>query len=237
MTPVPKGQTLLCNITRFKKGGFKNKFFPRFEMQMDDGTFLMGAKKRKKSASNGSNYLISRDSRAKKASPNVLGKVRSNFSGTEFVVFDKGANPKDKDARADEIRNELAAVTYVRNIQSNGPRQMKIVVPSNPEVQFQDGELMTRLNQEMGEGCITGYNKPPTYDGERRCFTMNFNGRCKMASVKNFQLVPDDAPDHIMLQFCRAGKDLFNVDIRWPMSPMVALGICLTSLDSKIATD
>ena len=33
-------------------------------------------------------------SELKKDGPNYAGKLRSNFVGTEFVIFDKGVNPK-----------------------------------------------------------------------------------------------------------------------------------------------
>ena len=45
---------------------------------------------------------------------------RSNFVGTEFVVFDKGVNPKDAGSAAasavssTSVRQELASVIYVR---------------------------------------------------------------------------------------------------------------------------
>ena len=202
----------------------------------------MGAKKRKKNKT--ANYLISRDQRVKKMSDAVLGKVRSNFMGTEFIIYDDGKNPKDKDIRGEnEVRRELGAVTYAANVQGNGPRRMQVVVP-NPQdptdfIDTPDGHdsIFTRLKEGSTDGVVHGYNKPPSYDSERGCFTINFNGRVKMASVKNFQLVHEESTDHIMLQFGRIAKDTFNVDIRYPMSPLQAFAICLTSLDSKIATD
>ncbi len=53
----------------------------------------MSAKKR--ACNNTSNYLVtmSRNEYDKK-SPYYMGKVRSNFMGTEFVLYDKGEDPK-----------------------------------------------------------------------------------------------------------------------------------------------
>ena len=80
---------------------------------MKDGDrFLLAAKKRSKQRT--SNYLISTNKDdLKRTGDSFVGKLRSNFVGTEFTVYDDGAAPKEKGA-SDSIRNELAVVTYVR---------------------------------------------------------------------------------------------------------------------------
>ena len=58
----------------------------------DDATFLLSARKRKKSKS--SNYVISLDEDdMARQSGNFFEKLRSNFVGTEFVIFDKARDP------------------------------------------------------------------------------------------------------------------------------------------------
>ena len=68
-------------------------------------------------------------------SSNYLGKLRANFIGTEFVVYDSGANPKDRGlggssaSRARGVRQELGGVQYASNVLgSRGPRKMKVEV-------------------------------------------------------------------------------------------------------------
>jgi tubby-related protein 1 len=63
-------------------------------MHLSDGNkFLLSAKKR--AANKTSNYLISTDpDNMNKNSTTYLGKLRSNFLGTEFYIFNEGANPK-----------------------------------------------------------------------------------------------------------------------------------------------
>lgn len=51
-------------------------------------------------------------------SANFVGKVRSNYSGTEFSLFDNGINPEKKEARGaalESLRIEMGAVTYETN--------------------------------------------------------------------------------------------------------------------------
>lgn len=68
-------------------------------------------------------------------------------------------------------------------------------------------------------------------------YVLNFNGRVTMASVKNFQLVDPDDQENVLLQFGRVGKDVFNMDYQWPLSPLQAFAICLSSFDYKIACE
>lgn len=67
------------------------------------GKFLLAAKKRTGNAT--SNYIISSDNeKMDKSAAGYLGKVRSNFLGTEFLIFDTGANPKNT-KNEDDVRS------------------------------------------------------------------------------------------------------------------------------------
>jgi len=39
------------------------------------------------------------------------------------------------------------------------------------------------------------------------------------------------------MQFGRVNENTFHMDFQWPMSPMQAFAICLSSFDSKIACE
>lgn len=49
-----------------------------------------------------------------KKSANIVGKLRSNFLGTKFNIFDCGTNPKSRTAPVDLVRNELGLIKYVK---------------------------------------------------------------------------------------------------------------------------
>ena len=74
--------------------------------------FLLSARKRKKSRS--ANYIISLDvADTSRHSPHFAGKVRSNFLGTEFVLYDAGDKPGKQ--RGGELTPESVALqrTYL----------------------------------------------------------------------------------------------------------------------------
>ena len=60
---------------------------------------------------------------------------------------------------------------------------------------------------------------------------MNFYGRVKVASIKNFQL-EDPVNGTVLLQFGRTGEDSFILDVVHPFSPVEAFGIALTIFDA-----
>ena len=98
-SPVPKGAgTVQCYIRRNKSG--TNKLFPVYSLFLKEGDrFLLTSKKRPNNKT--SNYLISAgEGDFNRDGVNFLGKLRSNFVGTEFQVFDNGVSPKDSEGGA-----------------------------------------------------------------------------------------------------------------------------------------
>lgn len=65
-------------------------FYPKYHVYLSSGfKYLMSGKKR--SGCKTSSYLIGMEKNSiTKKSSGILGKVRSNFMGTEFHVYDNG---------------------------------------------------------------------------------------------------------------------------------------------------
>ena len=74
-----------------------SRFYPKYHLHISNGfLYLMSAKKR--AYNNTSNYVISMSRENFEKGDNFIGKVRSNFMGTEFILYDSGLNPeKTKD--------------------------------------------------------------------------------------------------------------------------------------------
>jgi tubby-related protein 1 len=129
MNPVPPriGQ-IRTTIARMKSGF--NFMWPKYSLVLSDSQkFLLAGKKR--SGQTTSNYVISADSDKMEKSPNgYLGKVRSNFLGTEFCLYDSGKNPKKAKSK-DQTRTQQGVVQYETNVLgSKGPRRMKVLLPN-----------------------------------------------------------------------------------------------------------
>jgi tubby and related proteins len=115
-----------CTIKRDKTG--MGRLYPKYYMHLTNGyQFLMVAKKR--AINNTSNYIVSMNRRdPEKKNGDFLGKVRSNFLGTEFTLYDSGENPS-KTKMFSKMRCELGIVLYESNLLgAKGPRKMKVMV-------------------------------------------------------------------------------------------------------------
>jgi len=66
---------------------------------------------------------------------------------------------------------------------------------------------------------------------------LNFKGRVTRASVKNFQLVDAANYEEVVLQFGRVGDHKFTMDFTYPLTPLQAFAICLSSIDIKLACE
>jgi len=245
-TPLPKSAgTVQCNITRTKTSLTGNPVYSLYLKQ--DDTFLMCSKKRSKNKT--SNYKICMtENDLSRDGDNYLGKLRSNFMGTEFQIFDDGHSPKDDpDDGEQEMRNELGSVTYAANVWgSRGPRKMQVALPAVDEEDSMvladpssatGDELLTKIKTRNCRDVVYLINNPPRWNEQVGAYVLNFNGRVTMASVKNFQLVDPEERNTVVLQFGRVGKDEFTMDMHHPICPFQAFAVTMSSFDSKIACD
>lgn len=245
-SPVPKNTLILCQIQRSKKG-LKNRIYPTYELTLKENSqFLLAARKRPKNKT--SNYIISRDPQTidRNDHQSYVGKLRSNFVGTEFTMFDNGINPKNANQNDDNIiRKELCSILFESNIfGSRGPRKMTVLIPSLHEGQTHvwqpkraDESMVSKYKENDSSNIIQFTNRAPRWNEQVGAYVLNFSGRVTMASVKNFQLVQQEDTENVILQFGRIGKDAFTMDVQYPMSILQAFSICLSSFDYKIACE
>ena len=249
--PAPEGVTIKCRVTRDQKG-MERSIYPTYFLHMereDSGKkiFLLAARKRKKSRS--SNYLVSIDpTDLSRDGENFIGKVRSNFVGTSFTIFNGGANPQRRKVQPGQkiIREELAAVHYETNVLGfKGPRKMTVVIPAmnrnhkripvTPKVESET--LLERWRNNHMSDLLEVHNKQPVWSDDTQAYVLNFHGRVTQASVKNFQLVHSLHEDYVVMQFGRISEDAFTLDYNFPLCALQAFSIVLSSFDSKLACE
>ncbi|KAM6292345.1 tubby-related protein 3 isoform 1-T1 [Porphyrio hochstetteri] len=250
LRPAPRGITVKCRITRDKKG-MDRGLFPTYYMHLerDDNrkTFLLAGRKRKKSKT--SNYLISVDpTDLSREGESFIGKLRSNLMGTKFTVYDHGVSPVKAQGLVEKARTrqELAAICYETNVLGfKGPRKMSVIIPGmnmnhkripiRPRNEHES--LLSKWQTRNVENLIELHNKAPVWNDDTQSYVLNFHGRVTQASVKNFQIVHDNDPDYIVMQFGRVAEDVFTLDYNYPLCALQAFAIGLSSFDSKLACE
>jgi len=258
-SPLPKGLVLKTVISRHKSGWFGK--YPLFELRMDDemehkGLFLMCAKRQ--TGNKTSNYHLSMDrNNFEDHAKSYLGKVRSNFLGNEYVIYDDGVAPKKAGAldRGDrEIRLETGAIMYSVNVVAAQPRDMTVVLPETAKAETTGGVtngIIAGYKAGRNVGTFVLQQKKPKWNERTQSYNLNFHGRVKLASVKNFiliyvgqsrtensELMNTDEREREALLFGKLNEqDHFTMDCRWPLSPMQAFSICISSFDPKLACE
>jgi tubby-related protein 1 len=140
----------------------------------------------------------------------------------------------------------VANARYENNCcQPSGPRRMSADVINATNKAASDTMSGSGVSALAAETNVTELvNKKPRYDEARKAYVMKFNHRVKRSSVKNFILVKKDESDKVpmvviqdILLFGKCNKQMFNLDISHPLSPMQAFAIALTSFDSKLVSE
>ncbi|KAL7466223.1 hypothetical protein ACHAXS_006510 [Conticribra weissflogii] len=120
------------------------------------------------------------------------------------------------------------------------PAHERVDVPADPHATATAAATATaseRRPHPDERGLVILQNRPPWWNMELGAFVLNFGGRVSVASVKNFQLCERgnvDAPT--LVQFGRIqGRHSFTMDFQYPMTPVQAFAIAISSLQSKIS--
>jgi tubby-related protein 1 len=97
------------------------------------------------------------------------------------------------------------------------------------------GECPRYFKVTIDEGDIKHQlaNIKPEWNDSLECYCLNFYGRVKKASAKNFQLVYEDDDDNIILQHGKVSPDEFNIDFREPFNFVDAFAVSLIAIGKK----
>lgn len=221
-----------------------------FQMHLENGdVFLLAARRRKKSKV--SSYVISMDLEdLKRDTENCLAKLKANFVGTEYSLWAKGGSSSFKKGYGDE---QVCINFNPNTFTAKGrPREMFIISPipgsewtpsdasasqslSHCLEMARNKELPPYLEKKLA--MMT--TKSPEYDEHMKAFTLDFHGRVREASVKNFQLVhwdhnTDRQGSNVVLQFGKIEEDCYALDFTYPLTIEMAFSIALASLDTKL---
>ena len=202
--PLPKEAIQQCRIMRYQD---------RYEFVHEDTKqLLLCARKNKKSTL--LNYIIALDrGEHLPGDESCLGKVKANFLGTDFVIYDGGI----KGTLGPNCRQQLACVSYERHLLgSNGPRKIHVGIPRLNddgtrvpwEAQSIDDSDSMLMKFKAGDyrHLLHHRTRDAQWSDRARTYVLNFRGRVKQASVKNFQLVDEDQPLTTLMQFGKVDK-------------------------------
>jgi tubby and related proteins len=203
--------------------------------------------------SDGRTFVLSSDPETfEKTAPSYMGIVRPNFTGTTHKCLDYGINPKKCPEGVPVLccAVEHAAIVYETNVLGRVPNAMTVVIPkidSNSK-DAPDGQdyVPPHHRCELKKGLAKYYAKKsetrvirmktrqPIWSDEVDAWTMDFHGRVKLASKKNFQLIDVNKPDETLMLFGKVTKNHFSLDYKMPLTVVQALAVALSSFADKM---
>ena len=167
-----------------------------------------------------SNFLISFNQyEFIKYSYYYIGEIEINFWGNNFTVYDCGYNEdflnKNNKLKFLPLRKKLCFIKYDFNLLNSIPRNFFIDIYQN------DNNNIHLINLK------------PKWNESKNSYCLNFYGRAKKASNKNFQIIEENDEDNILLQQGKNKSNEFNIDFRDPFSSLIAFSTSITSLTKK----
>lgn len=153
--PGPRDSLIQCYIKRNRSNQTYHLYLGLNQASNDDGKFLLAARKCRKATC--TDYIISLNADdVSKGSNSYIGKLRSNFLGTKFTIFD--AQPPNGGAKVTKCRSTrlvgskqvsprlpagnypVAHVAYELNVLgSRGPRRMQCNMDAIPASALEPG--------------------------------------------------------------------------------------------------
>ncbi|XP_052155292.1 tubby-like F-box protein 10 isoform X3 [Oryza glaberrima] len=266
LLPGPKDFPIQCFVKRNKKKSMFYLYLGLLNGTMDKGKFLMAARRFRRGPH--TEYVISLDADDLSQGSNAyVGKLRSDFWGTNFKIYDN--QPPYDDAKTSSTRSSqrfgsthrfgsrricpqisagnfnVGQISYKYNLlKSRGPRRMFCTMECPSTQETWENSLKTKSLRCTGTTVLR--NKAPRWHEHLQCWCLNFHGRVTVASVKNFQLVATADPSHpdsvgdeetVILQFGKVDSNIFTMDYRQPLSAFQAFAICLSSFGTKLACE
>mmetsp|Transcript_42363 Transcript_42363/g.70457 ORF Transcript_42363/g.70457 Transcript_42363/m.70457 type:complete len:170 (+) Transcript_42363:41-550(+) len=167
------------------------------------------------------------------------------------MLYDSGMNPSKMpkaNAGAGALRRELAHLLSQQNVVgSAAPRRIRLTLPmldangvvqaKQPKCEEESMPALERLNQLSAKDNLFLTNVEPHLNQATARHSLNFNGRVTVGSVKNMQLYETTKPNVILCQFGKVGNDEFTLDFTWPLTPLQAFAVGISSLAYKLANE
>lgn len=203
-----------CHLNRERRDEYVYFTFVLDELTMP----LMLVRKRAKNSAHAA-LTLPADTRVE----HPLYLLRHNRHATEFAL-----QHADKSKTGD-----LAAVRYMLGDTDDVPRALTILLPTD-ECRAR-GDLVNLLKcyhtrREQDKYAVY-QNKAPVWREEMKSNVLNFGGRVKVSSTKNFQMVAPDNVADILMQFGRVTQNSFILDFKAPLCPLQALAVALSSFN------
>ena len=148
-------------------------------------------------------------------------------SSPSSLSFDSAEESDDETSCESQVVDETKKWTTKVHRPANRTQTLRSLLSRGSEAMLGDTSI------------IYGSNVEPYWLEQIGAYSLDFQGRVTLPSNKNFQLVAGNRTNDIILQFGKVislqSKEIYTMDVQWPLSPLQAFGICLSACNRKLA--
>ena len=237
------GGLVKCELIRHKGGLMKDEYEMR--LQSLDQVILYAVRSKLSRTSNILFYDMTRGegvANLSTKSSNFIAKLKSvNLARSEYTLVTSGSDREELAGFVYDHENMLdPSEEYTR------PRKLFVLLPTldnngSPKITDLNGEDLgpslnnfLRSNDQLksinSRNILTLCSKEPSLINDS--YRLNFNGRVKVPSVKNFQLICRGDENTVIMQFGKVGTDKFHLDFKAPLNATQAFAIALSQFIS-----
>jgi len=106
---------------------------------------------------------------------------------------------------------------------------MDVELPAISQAGTTDIWCPTCKRQDAEQECLELTTRRPKWNARRKTLSLDFFGRCSLASARNFQLAVVDKPEKVRLLFGKVGTDQYVLDFQRPLSTIQAFGAAVST--------
>jgi len=122
---------------------------------------------------------------------------------------------------------------HIEKVEMNGDAKimcMDLEIPAVSEDGLTDMWCPVCKGEGTEQKCVELTTRRPKWNNRAKTLTMDFFGRCKLASAKNFQLEEVGKAETMKLLFGKAGESQFVLDFHRPLSPVQAFAAAISTM-------
>ena len=212
LTPAPPGKVINCKIRKGKGILSDMQFYLEDNVGFNSLHLLMKTQRRMTTAKiyhfiNAVNYD---EFWEKSPHEPTCARIVSNMSRKKFKI----------DLQCSDLlllNKDILNVEYKTKV-------------GEPRSILADASLCSASNNAKDKVTYFLKNRAPHFDVQLRKFVLNYNGRAKLSSKHNFQIVDKLNPEEILMQLGKIGNGFYNCDFSFPFCALQAFGFALSSL-------
>lgn len=244
MAPLSRtGGSLKAKVVRRRQRGFFKRHIYDLFVQSSNLLFLASACNACGSLGAKPYYVISsseHEAQYDSGSPHFLASVSGNLLRTRYSVKRLGSHIGENVLmrRAGLAMNRPAGVDHLLELrmrkETDAPRTVEVSLPLPDAERDIQGHLSKAASISLA-------SPEAEYNEASNEYSLDFHGRVLEAAACNFQLAVVEngfqpgpkAP--LCMQFGKVQCDTYHLDVCYPLSPLQAFAIALTSFDSRPA--